>query len=109
MVIWLPARRPWDIPPFKEENPRQPPWRGDGAVALVAPGGKCFFEPGLGGGREWRLVLPLTPGKVTSDAEGPDECLGVAAGTARTLTGHEMEPEFDAGRDWEYPVHGLGH
>jgi len=38
------------IPPFKEENPRQPPWRGEGAVALVAPGAKGFFEPGLGGG-----------------------------------------------------------
>ena len=60
MVIWLPARGPWDIPPFKEENPRQPRWRGDGAVALVAPDAKGFFEPGLGGGRERRLVLPLT-------------------------------------------------
>jgi hypothetical protein len=31
----------------------------DGAVALVAPSAKGFFEPGLGGGRERRLVLPL--------------------------------------------------
>jgi len=34
----------------------------DGAVALVAPSAKVFFEPGLGGGRERRFVLPLILG-----------------------------------------------
>ena len=46
---------------------------------------------------------------MTSDAEGPDECLIVAPVLRAPLTDHEMEPEFDVGRDREHPVHGLGH
>jgi hypothetical protein len=33
------------------------------AVALVVPGAKGFFETGLGGGRERRLILPPILGR----------------------------------------------
>jgi hypothetical protein len=78
-----------------------------GAVVLVAPGAKGFFEPGLGSGGKLHVLL----------------CVGLRCRTPRglpygqqlppvlraSLTDHEMEPEFDAGRDREHPVHGLGH
>ena len=53
-----------DIPPFKEESPRASLRRAWAAERAAA-----------------RLVSD--PGKVTSNAEGPDEYLGVAAGTAQ--------------------------
>jgi len=94
---------------LKKKTLVSPRFVADGAVALVAPGAKRLFETGLGGGRERRLVLPLILGRCRRTLEGLTNVQELLTVLRAPLTDHEMEPEFDAGRDREHPVHGLGH
>ena len=86
-------------------NVASPRFTADGAVALVAPGAKGFFEPGLGS--RGKLPRPLVRGAQMSNAARLAVEPTVAAGIVRKPCRPAMELQLNPGRKRERPVHGF--